>query len=120
MSDKNPTPEEIAAKLKLGITVPCPIILPTPYGIEAVAAIKLAKSKGLIRDLDHCKELAGDAGKLGEIVGDQLIGVIAGRYAECACEYVFSDKPSQPDPVPPPTPQDPHPTHQRTDGCKRI
>jgi hypothetical protein len=120
MSENNPTPEEIAAKLKLGITIPCAIILPSLYGIEAVAAVELGKSKGLIRDLNHCKELAGDAGKLGEILGNKLAGIIAGRYAECACEHVFSDKPAPRDPTPPPTPQDPHPTHVRTDGCKKV
>jgi hypothetical protein len=81
-------PEEVRANLT---DLKCiALLLTSPYGIQAIAAIAAAKKAGLIRDKGHCLEVAGDARKLGEILGDAVAGTIAGETAKCACQQVFN------------------------------
>jgi hypothetical protein len=106
MDENKLTSEEVAEAVSSaeasGFPIPCGIVLATPFGVQALAAVQLGRNKGLIRDLNHCKELAGNAEELGKIIGNALAGVIAGRTAECACESVFS--PPKPPSEPPKEP----------------
>jgi hypothetical protein len=88
LSVLNELPEEVRANL-LGLK--CLVLLAGPNGIQAIAAILAAKKAGLIRDKGHCMDVAGDAGKLGAILGGAVAGAIAGETAKCACEQVFND-----------------------------
>jgi hypothetical protein len=102
MSSNSPTMEQVAEAIKSAeassISIPCVILLVTPIGIQAVAAIEAAKATGAIRDRAHCESLAGDSGALGAVLGGTIAGLIAGRTALCACDFVF------PEPAPPPPP----------------
>jgi len=65
-----------------------------PLFWQIVAALKVAKSQGIITSKSQCYELAEDGEALGEILGGlaslpatgRLIGKTLGR---CACKKVF-------------------------------
>jgi hypothetical protein len=78
-------PEEVQAFIDLK----CIPLLASPIGVQALLGIKAAKNAGVIRDRGHCLDLAGDAGKLGSVLGGALAGLIAGETARCACKEIF-------------------------------
>ncbi|MCA1594176.1 MAG: hypothetical protein LC754_16430 [Acidobacteria bacterium] len=78
-------------KLKIPKVSPrCAVLLATPNGVQAIAALTIAKKTRRIRDKKHCKAIVKDAAKLAQLLGgSKLVGVIAGKTGECACDIVF-------------------------------
>jgi len=65
-------------------------MLATPLGIQIIAALIAAKRARRIRDKQHCKAVVADVAKLEAIFGKSiLLGKMAGKIGQCACETVF-------------------------------
>ena len=65
-----------------------------PLFWQVVAALKIAKSRGIITSKSQCYELAEDGEALGEILGSLASLPAAGRLigktlGKCACKKVF-------------------------------
>ena len=57
---------------------------------QARALIRTGKNSGKIKSKAHCLSLANDAGQLGAVLGgSDLIGLMAGDCANCACQDEF-------------------------------
>lgn len=89
-------PKIKAPKIKLPtvklpkISTPCALLLASPHGLNAIAVLTAAKKARRIRDKQHCKAVVKDVAKLAAILGDsKLVGLIAGKTGECACDVVF-------------------------------
>lgn len=67
----------------------CDAWIAHPMKLQAVAAIRLAKDRGLISDRGQCEDFAGDAGRLAQVVDGALAGAIAGSLGRCSCRDVF-------------------------------
>ena len=92
MSEMEEFSEEIKAAEAASISLPCFLVLASPPGLQAIALIAAGKASGAIKDLAHCKEVAGDAGKLAAVLGESaFVGIIAGTIGKCACKSVFDD-----------------------------
>jgi hypothetical protein len=61
-----------------------------PYYLQAVAAIRYARSRGAITSLDRCKDIAGDVALLtAAIENSALAHLIVGSCGRCACKAAF-------------------------------
>lgn len=58
-----------------------------PLYLQALLAVKAAKSAGKIRDEAHCKEIARAGGAVAAEFG--VPGIISGTLGKCVCEAAF-------------------------------
>lgn len=77
-------------KLPSPRSVYCAGLLASPIGVQVLAAVKIAKDQGRIRDMGHCKELARNANAFATFLTlDPLVGQITEDTGSCACEAIF-------------------------------